>query len=380
MSLMRTNMKTERADVPIVVVLYHREEDTRRMFNQLSRVTEGYSLIIVNNGFDDIEFIRKLGPLHYVENKENTGVIRGINQGLELAEGKYVAVLHNDILIYDDGWLDHIITFMERRPDVGLVGLGGWHSIKEDGTASDNVMEVDRKGWRDDQPVWRITEVAAVCGTGWVARNGSVRLDESFDQMLNACAVDMSLRYRDMGFKVHCVSVDMDSAWFVDDSGVEQDGQNMLADKWSGVLPVSRRCVDEKRSYEEISGLLQEKDRLVEVNDELMGRYRELLGELTEVNSELEEIAKQARNLEGSLQVDSAELSRLAGRMGRLESVTGFAGDSGDRENDGESRVHGGTGSPAGAMKKFVHHLRSEGLVSTAKKSLSYAKKRTTRK
>src|SRR5450759_2944301 len=124
---MSSEQHGERCEVPIVVVLFHREHETKKMFEQLEKVTSGYSLILVDNGFDDSTFLEELSPLRYVKNHENTGAIQGINQGIELAEGKYVAVLHNDILIYDGGWLDEIVSFMERRPDVGLVGLQGAH-------------------------------------------------------------------------------------------------------------------------------------------------------------------------------------------------------------------------------------------------------------
>jgi GT2 family glycosyltransferase len=192
------------APIPVIVVLYHREEDTRRMFNQLSRVTDSYSLIIVNNGFDDIEFIRKLGPLHYVENKENTGVIQGINQGLELAEGKYVAVLHNDILIYDDGWLDHIIEFMERRPDVGLVALQGAHTTKEDGRFDFETNVVPNTGWCPEslRPTWQFSEVAMIDGVGWVMRNVGIDLEEGYG-MMHCYDLDLALRFIDAGHRVY---------------------------------------------------------------------------------------------------------------------------------------------------------------------------------
>lgn len=79
------NVTRSREKIPIVVPVFHREEDTKLMFKQLSKVTDNYSVIIVNNGFDDRKFLEKLKPLHYIENKENTGAIRPINQGLEVA-------------------------------------------------------------------------------------------------------------------------------------------------------------------------------------------------------------------------------------------------------------------------------------------------------
>lgn len=36
--------------IPIVVVLYHREDDTRRMFEQLARVTDNYSRAMIHFG------------------------------------------------------------------------------------------------------------------------------------------------------------------------------------------------------------------------------------------------------------------------------------------------------------------------------------------
>ena len=200
---------SQRDTVPIVVAVYHREDETRKMFTQLKKVTDNYSLIIVNNGFDDPRFLKKLKPQHYVENKENTGAIRPINQGLELAEGKYVCVLHNDVLIYDEGWLDHIIEFMERREDVALVGLAGRHGIKEDGSLDLRTTVVEMRGYpRCYKPTWRFTEVATIDGLGWVMRNIGLRLEESFG-MMHFYDYDLSLQYIEKGHKVYVAAIDI---------------------------------------------------------------------------------------------------------------------------------------------------------------------------
>ena len=49
--------------IPIVLVLYHREEETKEMLERLARVTSNYSLIVVNNGFDDTEYLEQLEML-----------------------------------------------------------------------------------------------------------------------------------------------------------------------------------------------------------------------------------------------------------------------------------------------------------------------------
>ena len=202
-------MTVKRSPVPIVVVLYHREEGTRKMFQQLAMVTEGYDLIIVNNGFDDPGFIKGLKLAHYIENKENTGAIRGINQGLELAEGKYVAVLHSDILIYDEGWLDHIIEFMERRPDVGLVGIQGAHTITEEGRFDFETNVVHHRGWCTSslRSTWRSAEVAMVDGVCWVMRNEGFKLEEKYG-LMHCYDLDLSLQFIDAGYRVYVMIAD----------------------------------------------------------------------------------------------------------------------------------------------------------------------------
>ena len=365
-----------RADVPIVVVLYHREEHTRRMFEQLAKVTEGYALIIVNNGFDDPGFIERLNPLHYVENEENTGAIRGMNQGLELAEGKYVAVLHNDILIFEEGWLDHIIEFMEKRPDVGLVGLSGWHSIERDGSIAGNVLEVDREGWRPDQPVWRFTESAAVDGTGWVTRNGISVIDKKYGDMVNGASVDLSLRIRESGLEVHSANMEVTSQSHPHPPEVEAGARKIVSEKWQRLLPVRRGYADEKRFLEKIADALVERNLLNELDKELAERYQLLLVEREQLRSEHEKLKTQARNLEAGIEIVAAEHSQLLRRLEEPE----YALDSGiESFNQAVGMEGGAPGASCSSMSgagRILESLRHNGFVSTVKKSVSHLRKR----
>jgi glycosyltransferase involved in cell wall biosynthesis len=319
--------KSGRAPVPIVVAIYHREDETRKMFRQLEKVTDDYSLILVNNGFDDEKFLKKLKPLHYVKNSENTGAIRPINQGLELAEGEYVCVLHNDLLIYDEGWLDHIIEFMDRRQDVGLVGLAGRHGIKEDGSLDLRSTIVKMRGYpRYYIPTWRFTEVATIDGLGWVMRNEGFRLEESFG-MMHFYDLDLSLQYIDAGFKVFSAAVDIwhmaenqqqstrstdDYLRVVGGSDEEyyEDVREEFRAKWQHLLPIWRGERDE--AYEEFYD--EEYDRLEAEYKKSIGVIREaeryvhkLENDWQEKNVALENIAGYAHALE----VEVAKLKKL---------------------------------------------------------------------
>ena len=312
-----TEDSRKRGPVPIVVAIYHREDETRKMFEQLSRVTDNYSLVLVNNGFDDEKYLKKLKPLHYVKNTENTGAIRPINQGLDLAEGEYICVLHNDLLIYDEGWLDHIIEFMDRRQDVGLVGLAGRHGIKEDGSLDLRSTIVKMRGYpRYYVPTWRFTEVATIDGLGWVMRNKGFRLEESFG-MMHFYDLDLSLQYIDAGDKVYCVAVDV---WHIaenqqqstrsksdylkvvggDDESYYEEVREAFREKWQHLLPIWRG----------------ERDEAYEKDDE----YDRLEAEYKNVIITYRELEFYTKKLERDYDEKSVTLEILAGYVHALEA------------------------------------------------------------
>ncbi len=294
--------------IPVVLPVFHREAETRLMLGQLAEVTEGYSLFIINNGFDDIEFLREQKPARYVENEENVGVIRAVNQGLDLSGGEYVAVLHSDLLIYEEGWLEHILDFMDRRPDVGLVGLAGRHAIGADGVAEPETTVVDMRGYADYmRPTWRITEVAAIDGLGWVMRNVGLRLDESFG-LMHAYDLDLSLQYIEAGYRVYVASVEIEHLAEQaghstrclpeyleriggDDEAYQRASAEKLRGKWEHLLPICRGRRDEAYAYRRIESLLDQVS-------ELEGWARALEKENAAMKAEMEKASAHFKKLE----------------------------------------------------------------------------------
>jgi GT2 family glycosyltransferase/SAM-dependent methyltransferase len=269
----------KRQRVEIIVPVFHREEETRLMFDQLSKVTDDYDLIIVNNGFDDPEYLKGLGPTQYIENVENTGAIRPINAGLDVSQSEFVCVLHNDLLIYDEGWLDHIIEFMERRPDVGLVGFAGRHAIKVDGSLDLETTVVDmRSGPLSLKPRWRITEVAAIDGLGYVMRNVGLRLEEGLG-LMHFYDLDISLQYIDAGYRVYVAAVEIahlaedasrttrSMADYLDriggdDEAYYEEVREKFRTKWQHMLPITRGFQDEDSANLRISEQREELETL----------------------------------------------------------------------------------------------------------------------
>lgn len=344
--------------VEIIVAVYHREEATRRMFEQLARVTSDYSLILVNNGFDDPAFLQGLEPAHYVENTENTGAIRPVNQGLDLAGGRYACVLHNDLLIHEEGWLDHIIEFMERRPDVGLVGLAGRHSIKADGRMDVDTTVANIPGYPASyRPTWRFTEVAAIDGLGWVMRNNGFRLDEDFG-MMHYYDIDLSLQFIEAGYRVYVAGIEIEHL-AEDESASTRSRKDYLEKvggddaeyydqvagrfrrKWSHLLPVTRGFADEYSAYNRIDDLqaqIVKQDAYIEE----LGLYAEsLVEEDSKKAAEIEEASKSFIWVDGELDRNKAEIASLTARLRQLEAAVEGGGDAASGRpvtvNDGSS-------------------------------------------
>lgn len=320
----RTSSASQRETIPIVVVLYHREEDTRRMFEQLARVTDNYSLIIVNNGFDDPEFIKDLKPLYYIKNEENNGAIKPINQGLDLAEGEYVAVLHNDLLIYDEGWLDHIIAFMERRKDVGLVGFAGRHAINKDGSYDVNTTLVKMRDYPEYYiPTWRMTEVATIDGLGWVMRNKGFRLEESFG-MMHFYDLDLSLQHIEAGDKVYVAAVDI---WHIaedeekssrsiggylraigsDDDRYYEEVREKFRAKWQNMLPIWRGSQDENQTLYQV----EEHKKLSRELRKATVYVRKVEKDWQEQCKTIEELTTYIRSLESELEKSRSAMAAV---------------------------------------------------------------------
>jgi glycosyltransferase involved in cell wall biosynthesis len=382
----RQEGKRRRDPIPIIVAVYHREEDTRSMFKQLSKVTDNYSLVIVNNGFDDTHFLKKLKPIHYIENEANTGAIRPINQGLEVAEGEYIAVLHNDLLIFDEGWLDHIIDFMERKPEVGLVGLAGRHSINADGSLDLETTVVKMRGYPlSYKPTWRFTEVATIDGLGWVMRNRGFRLEESFG-LMHFYDLDLSLQYIDAGYRIYSAAVDIQHlAEFKnrstrskseylqkvggDDDAYYEKVREKFRAKWEHLLPITRGFQDEAYAFNRMKDLeeyrkgLEKDNKAKEVEITKASKHIfKIEKEIGAKNAEMERMKKHIQNLEKRLAEESAKHMRHHWRQRMAQKA--FADPI----------------TPySGPFAKLLFYVRTEGLVTTVKRATSYAKRKVGR-
>jgi len=117
--------------ITVLMSVYNGEKYLREAMDSiLNQTFKDYEFIIVNDGSTD----RTLGILQsyrdprirIINNQENIGLTKSLNEGLKLAKGEYIARQDADDLSLP-GRLARQLSFMEAHPEVG--GLGTWADI-----------------------------------------------------------------------------------------------------------------------------------------------------------------------------------------------------------------------------------------------------------
>jgi len=86
---------------------------------------EEYELLCVDNGSSDrrvVDYIQTLKPVYHSLNKVNEGYAKMMNQMLLRAEGEFLCVIDNDILLPED-WLMYLVRANKAIPESGVSGI-----------------------------------------------------------------------------------------------------------------------------------------------------------------------------------------------------------------------------------------------------------------
>lgn len=126
--------------VSIVVLTFNALSFTRQCVQSIEENTRyPHEIIFVDNASADgtVEYLKtivaKKPHYHLILNDENKGFSAGNNQGMAQAEGDYILLLNNDVLV-SDGWLERLVACGEVDASIGLVGpitnwISGWQRV-----------------------------------------------------------------------------------------------------------------------------------------------------------------------------------------------------------------------------------------------------------
>jgi GT2 family glycosyltransferase len=127
----------------IIIVNWNGKRLTKNCINSILETNPGkiksgeFEIIVIDNGSADgsVEELKKLiDSIKLIENKENIGYAPACNQGIRIAQGKYILLLGNDTLILN-GALEKCISFMEKHSECGAAGC---KLLNPDGTVQNN--------------------------------------------------------------------------------------------------------------------------------------------------------------------------------------------------------------------------------------------------
>ncbi|MCP4307368.1 MAG: glycosyltransferase [bacterium] len=106
----------------IVIPVWNQLDYTRACVESLRRATDvAYELIIVDNGSatDSAKAAAELADV-FIGNETNLGFAAGMNQGLKVATGEYVAFVNNDT-VFPDAWASLLLETITTQHEPGIV-------------------------------------------------------------------------------------------------------------------------------------------------------------------------------------------------------------------------------------------------------------------
>lgn len=130
-------MKTSSPLVSVAMPVYNAENYIRKAIDSiLNQTYKDFELIVVNDASTDksAEIILTYNDprIRYVENTSNMGIAKTRNKCVQLARGKYIAVLDNDDIARHNR-LELQVKFLESNKDFGVCG-SYYEVINEVGT------------------------------------------------------------------------------------------------------------------------------------------------------------------------------------------------------------------------------------------------------
>ena len=210
--------------ISIVIVNYNGKHLLQK--NLLSVVENGYEdfdIVVVDNASEDgsIQYLKKEFPfVKIVESKENLGFGRGNNLGVkEYPDYDAYLFLNNDISV-PKGFLDNLVKELQKD-EVGAVGPKVLYSKEKVGSekrvinsagieVDEHYMAYDRYDKEEDKPKYNVVEeVEALMGGAFLIKRDVFEKVGGFNpnMFLYYEDIDISLRIRDLGYKLHYVGI-----------------------------------------------------------------------------------------------------------------------------------------------------------------------------
>ena len=124
--------------ISVIMAVYNEEKYIREAIESiLNQTFRDFEFIIVDDGSTDNtpkileEYAKKDSRIRILRNEKNIGLTKSLNKAIKQAKGEYIARMDADDIAMKER-LEKQLDFMEKNPDVGLVGTS-FYFINEEG-------------------------------------------------------------------------------------------------------------------------------------------------------------------------------------------------------------------------------------------------------
>lgn len=109
--------------------------------------SKNVEFLIIDNGSVDPVSERiykyvKPGRLNFIRNEENIGLVKTMQQIYENCQTDYLAILHDDVFIYEKDWDVRVLKIMKELPNIGVAGFFGIQGI---GMVGERIQDVEKE-------------------------------------------------------------------------------------------------------------------------------------------------------------------------------------------------------------------------------------------
>lgn len=114
--------------VSVIVVTYSSSDELPDCMAGLLKQSVPIEIFLVDNASPDnsaqmvADYGSRFENVHAILNEQNIGLAAGNNTPMGKCRGRYLLMLNPDTLFRNDNTLEHMVEFLERNQDVGVVG------------------------------------------------------------------------------------------------------------------------------------------------------------------------------------------------------------------------------------------------------------------